>query len=52
MRGFDEIAKAVEGIAETTEPNSEVDATATAKEVEEVEEAEEVEEVEVEESED
>ena len=50
MRGFDEIAKAVEGIAETTEPNSEVDATATAKEVEEVEEAE-VEEEEVEESE-
>ena len=50
MRGFDEIAKAVEGIAETTEPNSEVDATATAKEVKEVEEVEEVEE-EVEESE-
>ena len=41
MRGFDEIAKAVEGIAETTEPNAKVDATATAKEVEEVEEVEE-----------
>lgn len=52
MRGFDEIAKAVEGIAETTEPNSEVDATATAKEVEEVEEAEVEVEEEVEESED